>query len=39
VWYWAAVGISERALAVLDVKFPVLLPHLDERRRRLYPAT
>ncbi len=35
----AAVGISERVLAVLDVKFAALLPHLDERRRRLYLAT
>nr|WP_222598581.1 hypothetical protein [Lentzea tibetensis] len=26
-------------MAVLDVKFAALLPHLDERRRRLYLAT
>jgi hypothetical protein len=33
------VGISERALAVLEVKFAALLPHLNERQRRLYLAT
>jgi hypothetical protein len=33
------VGISEQALAVLDVKFAALLPHLDERQRRLYLAS
>ncbi|MFI1184251.1 ISAzo13 family transposase [Streptomyces sp. NPDC020799] len=31
--------ISDRALAALDVKFGALLPHLDERQRRLYLAT
>ncbi|MGW6413170.1 ISAzo13 family transposase [Streptomyces vinaceus] len=31
--------ISDQALAVLDVKFGALLPHLDERQRRLYLAT
>ncbi|MDP9612928.1 hypothetical protein JOF35_005205 [Streptomyces demainii] len=33
---WTVVGISEEDLAVLDVKFAALLPHLDERQRRLY---
>src|SRR3954447_22079881 len=33
------VGIPERALAVLEVKFAALLPHLNERQRRLYLAT
>jgi hypothetical protein len=30
------VGIAESVLAVLGVKFAALLPHLDERQRRLY---
>jgi len=33
------VGISEATLAVLDVKFAAMLPHLDERQRRLYLAS
>jgi hypothetical protein len=33
------VGISEATLAVLDVKFAAVLPHLDERQRRLYLAS
>ena len=33
------MAIPERVLAVLDVKFAALLPHLDERQRRLYLAT
>ncbi|MFE4960776.1 ISAzo13 family transposase [Streptomyces sp. NPDC056653] len=33
------MGISEEDLAVLDVKFAALLPHLDERQRRLYLAS
>jgi Rhodopirellula transposase DDE domain len=33
------MGISDRLLAVLDVKFAALLPHLDERQRRLYLAS
>jgi hypothetical protein len=33
------VGISEEDRAVLDVKFAALLPHLDERQRRLYLAS
>jgi DNA-binding MurR/RpiR family transcriptional regulator len=32
------VGITEAAPAVLDVKFAAVLPHLDERQRRLYLA-
>ncbi|WP_408015826.1 ISAzo13 family transposase [Rhodococcus chondri] len=31
--------ISEKDRAVLDVKFAALLPHLDERQRRLYLAS
>jgi hypothetical protein len=33
------VAISEAVLAVLDVKFAAVLPHLDERQRRLYLAS
>ena len=33
------MAISEAVLAVLDVKFTALLPHLDERQRRLYLAS
>lgn len=36
---WVVVAISDDVLAVLDVKFAVLLPHLDERQRRLYLAS
>jgi hypothetical protein len=36
---WAAVGISDETLAVLGVKFAMLLPHLDERQRRFYLAS
>lgn len=31
--------IPEEVLAVLDAKFAVVLPHLDERQRRLYLAS
>ncbi|MEW1870788.1 ISAzo13 family transposase [Streptomyces caelestis] len=31
--------IPEATLAVLDVKFAAILPHLDERQRRLYLAS
>jgi len=33
------MGISQEALAALDVKFAAVLPHLDERQRRLYLAS
>ncbi|WP_442481140.1 ISAzo13 family transposase [Streptomyces sanglieri] len=33
------MGISDQVLAVLDVKFAAVLPHLDERQRRLYLAS
>ncbi|MET8134107.1 ISAzo13 family transposase [Streptomyces sp. NPDC005251] len=33
------MGISDEVLAVLDVKFAAVLPHLDERQRRLYLAS
>ncbi|WP_455709549.1 ISAzo13 family transposase [Microbispora rosea] len=33
------MAISVAVLAVLDVKFTALLPHLDERQRRLYLAS
>ncbi|MGW2547029.1 ISAzo13 family transposase [Kitasatospora sp. NPDC001574] len=33
------MAISGDVLAALDVKFAVLLPHLDERQRRLYLAS
>ncbi|MFE1016742.1 ISAzo13 family transposase, partial [Streptomyces sp. NPDC058794] len=33
------MGIPEATLAVLDVKFAAILPHLDERQRRLYLAS
>ncbi|WP_368861616.1 ISAzo13 family transposase [Actinospica durhamensis] len=33
------MGISDEVLALLDVKFAALLPHLDERQRRLYLAS
>ncbi|WP_460764153.1 ISAzo13 family transposase, partial [Nocardiopsis oceani] len=33
------MAISEKALTALDVKFTALLPHLDERQRRLYLAS
>ncbi|WP_434974938.1 ISAzo13 family transposase [Streptosporangium saharense] len=32
------MAMSETGLAVLDVKFAAVLPHLDERQRRLYLA-
>jgi DNA-binding MurR/RpiR family transcriptional regulator len=32
------VAIPEKILAVLDAKFTAVLPHLDERQRRLYLA-
>ncbi|CAG6393595.1 hypothetical protein SCOCK_210035 [Actinacidiphila cocklensis] len=32
------MAIADEVLAVLDVKFAALLPHLDERQRRLYLA-
>ncbi|GAA2820708.1 hypothetical protein GCM10020220_006340 [Nonomuraea rubra] len=32
------MAISETDLALLDVKFAAVLPHLDERQRRLYLA-
>ncbi|WP_436764495.1 ISAzo13 family transposase [Streptosporangium sp. V21-05] len=32
------MAMSEAGLAVLDVKFAAVLPHLDERQRRLYLA-
>lgn len=31
--------IPEEVLAVLDAKFAAVLPHLDERQRRLYLAS
>lgn len=33
------MGILDEVLAVLDVKFAAVLPHLDERQRRLYLAS
>ena len=33
------MGIPDEVLALLDVKFAALLPHLDERQRRLYLAS
>jgi hypothetical protein len=33
------VGIPDEVLAVLDTKFAAVLPHLDERQRRLYLAS
>ncbi|WP_449334135.1 ISAzo13 family transposase [Streptomyces kaempferi] len=33
------MGIPEVTLAALDVKFAAILPHLDERQRRLYLAS
>ena len=33
------MGISDEVLSLLDVKFAALLPHLDERQRRLYLAS
>ena len=33
------MAIPDEVLAMLDVKFAVLLPHLDERQRRLYLAS
>jgi hypothetical protein len=33
------VAIPDEVLAVLDAKFAVVLPHLDERQRRLYLAS
>lgn len=33
------MGISDQTLAALDVKLAALLPHLDERQRRLYLAS
>lgn len=33
------MAIPDEALAVLDVKFAAVLPHLDERQRRLYLAS
>ena len=35
----ALVRILKETLAVLDAKFAAMLPHLDERRRRLYLAS
>ncbi|MFE6904810.1 ISAzo13 family transposase [Streptomyces sp. NPDC057717] len=35
----AVVAIPDDVLAVLDRKFAAVLPHLDERRRRLYLAS
>lgn len=35
----AAVAISDKVLAMLYVKFAAVLPHLDERQRRLYLAS
>jgi hypothetical protein len=33
------VAIPEKTLTVLDAKFATVLPHLDERQRRLYLAS
>ncbi|MEU1276640.1 hypothetical protein ABZ453_50815, partial [Streptomyces sp. NPDC005799] len=33
------MAIPDEVLAVLDAKFAVVLPHLDERQRRLYLAS
>ncbi len=38
LWYVAWVMISEAVLAVLDAKIAALLPHLNERQRRLFLA-
>jgi hypothetical protein len=38
LWYVAWVTISEAVMAVLDAKIAALLPHLNERQRRLFLA-
>lgn len=34
---WDGMAVADEALSILDAKFAILPPHLDERQRLLYP--